>query len=531
MTEKHSGPDAFELSAPSASHSTHRPRDTSGSPVFKDYVKARDQHELFACNVFDLLPAEHDCFVFADLIQSLDVSSVHSHYSPIGQRAYDPLHLIGILIYAYSHGVFSSRQIARRCAEDLGFMYIAASSCPSHKVLRDFRQQHGALFFECFKQTVKVALELKLATLGHVSLDGSKFKANSSKHKAMSYGRLKKQEKALGKEIKALIAQAARCDEEEDRRYQERTGYEPSADLQHKQTRLEKIQAAKAALEQREQKRAGGPAEPADIEDRKQISFADHDANPMGKKGHSEYAYNAQVSVDSEHQIIVGQHLSTQANDYGEVSPALEQLKENAERYPDKLSMDNGYYSGSNLQALSEAGIDAYVATDRGEKLPSETLEIGGRRLVKADFTYNEQTDQYTCPAGKALSRCGSREKECRYRAQPADCLNCPLKGQCLKTLKTAARTLNYSDKEPLRRRMNQHMAQAQSCAVYDKRKVIVEPVFGQIKNSGFRGFAVRTKARVAGEFSLVCLVHNLKKILKYAKTDSIVSEGAMGYS
>ena len=518
MPDPHNDPNTFALSSPSAAEPPRRPRDTSGAAVFKEFTLGRGQRELFAANVFDLLPDDHECFLFAELTQTLDVSQASTHYSPIGQRAYDPKQLIAILIYAYSRGVFSSRQIAQRCAEDLGFMYIAGSTCPSHRVLRDFRQRHGTLFFDCFKQTVKLAQEFNLASLSHVSLDGSKFKANSSKHKAMSYGRLKQQEAELSAEIEALLAQAARCDKEEDLQYQERTGYELSEDLKHKQNRIEKIQAAKAALEKREQQRAGESPEQVTIEDRKQISFADHDANLMGKKGNTDYGYNIQASVDSDFQIIVGQHITGMANDYAEVSPALEQLKANCDQYPDKLSMDNGYYSGDNLQALSDHQIDAYVATNREEKPHKEALEVGGRRLIKSDFSYDAETDQYTCPADQVLSRCGNKEKERRYRAAPADCGECPFKSQCLKTKKTASRTLNYSSKEPLRQRMNQHMAEAESRDVYDKRKVIVEPVFGQIKNGGFRGFMVRGQKPVEGECSLVCLVHNLKKIFKYGQ-------------
>ena len=160
--------------------------------------------------------------------------------------------------------------------------------------------------YACFKQIVKLALGLKLALLGHISLDGSKFKANSSKHKEMSYGRLKEKEQALNAEIDALIEQATRCDSEEDKAYQERTGYELPEDLQHKQARLAKIKAAKQTLEQREEQLNPGQA----IDDKKQISFADTEARIMGKKGSFDYAYNTQISVDADLQIMVGMHIS-----------------------------------------------------------------------------------------------------------------------------------------------------------------------------------------------------------------------------
>ncbi|MDD5630573.1 MAG: transposase [Methylococcales bacterium] len=152
-------------------------------------------------------------------------------------------------MFACSQGVFSARKIEKRCNEDLSFMFIAQMNCPNFRVLSDFRKDHGEFFQDCFKQTVKLALELKLASLGHISLDGSKFKADTSKHKAMSYGHLKEKEQALCAEIDDLIEKASRCDQEEDKAYQNKTGYEIPEDLKFKQERLTKIKAAKKALE------------------------------------------------------------------------------------------------------------------------------------------------------------------------------------------------------------------------------------------------------------------------------------------
>ena len=157
-------------------------------PRFKAYPKDYYQSQLFPANVFDLLPEDHECFLYQELFEPLDTSEVEARYSHRGQRAYAPRQIVSILIYAYSHGVYSSRQIEQRCREDLGFMYLAGRNCPNFRVLSDFRKDRGEFFRSCFKQTVELALGLGLVSLGHVSLDGSKFKANSSKHKAMSYG-------------------------------------------------------------------------------------------------------------------------------------------------------------------------------------------------------------------------------------------------------------------------------------------------------------------------------------------------------
>ena len=489
---------------------------------FKSSPIEFNQHLLFPSNIFDLLPKDHECYLFTDLFQQLDTSLIESNYKLKGQNAYHPRLIVSILIYAYSRGVFSSRQIERRCREDLSFMFIAQMNCPNFRVLSDFRKNHGAFFQDCFKQTVKLALALKLASLGHISLDGSKFKANSSKHKAMSYGRLKEKEEALSAEIDNLIEQANRCDQKEDQAYQEKTGYEIPEDLKHKQHRLAQIKAAKQALEQREEQL--NPGQP--IDDKKQISFADTEARIMGKKGNFDYAYNAQISVDADLQIIVGQHISQNANDKQEVELALKALQDNAGLLPDQLSADNGYWSGDNLQALKQSDTDAYIATGKGEKTHKMPLDASGRKLVKADFEYHEADNTFICPGGQVLKMIRESQDGSRvYQGCAKVCAGCTLQSRCCQSKKGEARTINTDDKEPLRQQMNVKMEQQASKELYSKRKVIVEPVFGQIKNSGFRGFSVRGKEKVAGEFSLVCATHNFKKIAKAIVTGLVRPE------
>ena len=470
------------------------------------------QHHLFPTNVFDLLPADHDCFLYHDLFESLDTSCLESNYSPLGQHAYHPKKIVSILIYSYSRGVFSSREIERRCNEDLSFMYIAEMNCPNFRVLSDFRKDNAEFFHNCFKQTVQLAMELNLASLGHISLDGSKFQANTSKHKAMSYKHLKEKEQALTDEIEDLIQQAARCDADEDQAYQERTGYELPEDLEFKQQRLARIKAAKKSLEAREETLK--PGKP--IEDKKQISFADTDARIMGKKGDFDYQYNAQISVDSDTQVIVGQHVSQNANDKQELEPALQHIQATTGQLPKQLSADNGYQSGHNLQGLEDASVDGYIATDKGEKSHAVALDDCERKVVKADFTYDEAEDVFHCPAGQTLplKRQGTDGKRV-YQGNAQTCQACPLNSRCCQSSQGAARSITTDDKEPLRQQMNAKMQTDEAQAVYKQRKVIVEPVFGQIKNSGFRGFSVRGKNKVSGEFSLVCATHNLKKIAR----------------
>ena len=479
---------------------------------FKSHPVEFNQSQLFPSNIFDLLADDHECYLYSDIFQQLDTSSVESHYKLIGQNAYHPRQIISILIYAYSRGVFSSREIERRCNEDLSFMFIAQMNCPNFRVLSDFRKNNSAFFHDCFKQTVQLAIELKLASLGHISLDGSKFQANSSKHKAMSYGRLKEKEQALSQEIDDLIEKASRCDDEEDQAYKDQTGYEIPENLKYKKARLKQIKEAKVALEEREDALNPGKL----IADKKQISFADKDARIMGKKGNFDYQYNAQISVDEDHQIIVGQHLSQKANDKQEIEPALIAVEETTGTLPNKLSADNGYMSGDNLQALQESPVDPYIATNKGEKNHKLELDETERKLVKADFDYDEATDTFTCPGQQKLGVVSQGKDGSRtYQGDIKVCNDCPYKSRCCQSTKGEARTINTDDKEALRQQMNNKMEEEESKAIYKQRKVIVEPVFGQIKNTGFRGFSVRGKEKAAGEFSLVCAVHNLKKISK----------------
>jgi len=493
------------------------------SKPFKKRPDEFNQRLLFPTNVFDLLPSDHECYLYADILKQLDTSEIEKTYSPIGQRAYHPRLIVSILIYAYSRGIFSSREIEKRCNEDLSFMFVAEMNCPNFRVLSDFRKNNADFFEDCFKQSVLLALELGLASLGHVSLDGSKFKADTSKHKAMSLKRLKEKEKELMEEIEVLIQKAHKCDEEEDKEYKEKTGYEIPEDLKHKEERLSKIQEAKEALIKREEEL--NPEKP--IDDKKQISFADFEARIMGKKGSGfDYQYNGQICVDGDSQIIVAQFISQNVNDKKEMDSAISKILETTGKLPSKISADNGYMSGDNLESLEALELDAYVATNKGEKKTKVLLEESNRQLTKADFKYNEQDDCFICPGDQTLIlKSKSKDGSKIYQGSYETCSVCKYKNRCCKSKKGEARTINTDDKEPLRQKMNEKMELESSKEIYKQRKVIVEPVFGQIKNTGFRGFNVRGLEKVGGEFSLVCTVHNMKKIIKAVVKGVLCSE------
>jgi len=482
---------------------------------FKQAPEKYLQGTFFPSNIFDLLPEDHECLVYSDILQQINVTSLHKNYSVLGQNAYNPKLITGILIYAYSQGIFSSRQIAEKLKLDIGFMYIGQMQKPNFRVLSDFRKDNIEFFKECFKQSVLLAMTAGLVSLGHISLDGSKFKANTSKHKAMSYGRLKAKERELAQEIEDLLKQAEKCDGEEDKKYKEKTGYEIPEDLRFKKDRLEKIRTAKEALERRENKLHPNK----EIEDKKQISFSDHDAPPVNSnKGDFDYKYNGQISVDSKSQIIVGEHLSQNANDKKEVEPAIEELLATLGTLPKKMSMDNGYISGENLTTIEEKQIDAYVAVGRGEK-----ENTSSEKLTKEEFVYEEKEDCFICPNGKKLElKSETNDGKKTYKAKKEDCNSCPFKAKCCSSKKGEPRSITTDCYENLRQAMREKMQLEQSKEIYGLRKTIVEPVFGQIKNAGFRRFSVRGMEKVSGEFSLVCAVHNIKKITRAIKNDLV---------
>ena len=218
--------------------------------------------------------------------------------------------------------------------------------------------------------------------------------------------------------------------------------------------------------------------------------------------------------------------MSQQSNDKQEVNTALEQIEQASGQKPDQMSLDNGYYSAENLNALEGAEIDAYVAVGRGEKAADTPLESSDRKLIKADFSHEENDDVYRCPNGQALPlKSQNAEGQRVYQGEIAICQDCPFYRRCCTSKKGQARTITSDSHEAVRQRMRDKMAEEDAKEIYSQRKSTVEPVFGQTKNGGFRGFSVRGKEKVSGEFSLVCAAHNLKKMVKAITTGLVRPE------
>jgi transposase len=473
----------------------------------------------------EALPPEHPVHLFVDLVRSVDLGHFAIPPGPKGEKPYHPHALFGVLAWGYLHGVRSSRKLARLARQEATFVYLAGGGRPNYRTLARFRRANAAAFTAVFQETVVLALHLGLAKLGHVALDGTKLKANASKHKAMSYGRMQQREARLRDEIARLVEQAEAQDATEDQEYgADSDGYSVADELALREARLAKIRALRERLEDEKRAEQGRPeGQPPVIDDTEQRSFADGDARMMlMKRGEYDYAYNAQMAVDAEGGVVVAADLTNVAPDVGHLPDLVARvraLREAAglpEAEPTTVSADAGYFSGDNV-AEDGAGLDLLIAAGRDD--PAAAGSKAG--LYPADcFGYDATHDVWLCPAGKILARqvtapgARGRPSKHRYLADPADCATCPLRARCLKP--GEVRRVLVAQRCRAAGAMRFKLRQPEARRRYARRKAIVEPVFGQLKEDrGFTALSLRGLALATGEYLLACLAHNLGKLLR----------------
>jgi transposase len=433
-----------------------------------------DEAQLLPANVQDYVPKDHLCrFILALVREELDLSAIAGSYrSGLGQPPFDPRLMTALLLHGYASGIYASRRLAKSAVERADFMMIVAGDPPDFRTISEFRRRHLKALAALFVQVLRLAEKAGLVRLGHVALDGTKIKANASKHKAMSYAHMKKREAELAAEVDRWLEAAEAADVEEDRLYGHKRGDEMPDWVADKQKRLEKIRQAKAELEaeakaaaeaemhRREeaevQRKAEGrkksgrtPSPPKQEPDGKtQRNFTDPESRILKTRDGYIQGYNAQAAVDEKAQIIVAHDLTQSMSDHNQLVPLMDGIKDNLACQPKQASADAGYLSEANLAALAERKISAYVAAGRA-KHPGEVK----RRI----------TGPLTKAMRDKLKRAGWRS---RYRL----------------------------------------------------RKQVVEPVFGQIKQArGFRQFLLRGFEKVRAEWALICTAHNLTKMARAA--------------
>jgi hypothetical protein len=274
-----------------------------------------------------------------------------------------------ILLYGYCVGVFSSRKIQKHLVEDVAFRVLAAGNQPDFRTISDFRKQHLKALEDLFQQMLRLTLETGTMKLGRVALDGSKFKANASKHKAMSYARMGETEKRLREEVRKLLSQAEATDKEEDKRYgRDRRGDELPEELKRRETRIARIREAKQALEERAREQAkseGKDPEKAQPTAKSQYSFTDPESRILKGLDGFVQGYNTQIAVEPAFQLIVGQQVTQAANDKEQLVPLVEKIEEQSGQKPQGVVADSGYCSEENLKYLNKRRIEGFVATEK----------------------------------------------------------------------------------------------------------------------------------------------------------------------
>src|SRR5712664_812944 len=327
-----------------------------------------DQEFLLPPSLRDWLPENHLVYFVSDVIDNLNLSAMDAVYGEEqrGQPPYDPRMMTKVLVYGYCVGVFSSRRIQQRLTEDIAFRVLAAGNAPNFRTMSDFRKIHLATLEGLFEQVLKIALEAGAMKLGRVALDGTKVKANASKHKAMSYDRMKDKEQQIRAEVKQLLAQAEAADAAEDTEYgADRRGDELPAELQRREGRLARIREAKRVLEARAKDAAAAAGDPSDTakpDPKAQYNFTDPESRIMKGPDGFVQAYNTQIAVD-EQQLIVGQAVTQETNDKKQLIPMITIIEEQSGDTPTQLLADAGYCSDANLTAIADTTIDAYIST------------------------------------------------------------------------------------------------------------------------------------------------------------------------
>ena len=425
----------------------------------------------------DWLPESHLGYFVSDTIEAMDLREMEEVYEREA-RGYPPYHprmMTKVLVYAYCTGTFSSRKIAKKLEDDVAFRVLGAGNDPDFRTISDFRKKHIKALAGIFKKVLLLCKDAGMARLGHVALDGTKQKANASKHKAMSYGRMKEESARLESEIAELLAVAEQTDDEEDSRFGcDVRGDELPKELAFREGRLAKIRKAMAELEAeaeeaaeeakcedapagddpKPKKRGRQKKKPAGVpDDKAQKNFTDGESKIMlsGDKSFIQ-GYNAQAAVDSDYQVIVASMVTNQAADSPHVEAMVERVEENTGQLPDEMSLDAGYYSDANVEYLEEKKIDVYMPP--------------------------------------------LRLKHREYRNAVPD---------------------ELSEDSSIRDRMKAKVLTEEGRERYGLRKETAEPVFGQIKGCiGFRQFSMRGQEACDDEWSFVCAAHNLLKLFRH---------------
>lgn len=486
--------------------------------MFRSYDQ--DQIFLLPPSVKEFIDEKHPAYLINDLVEKLDIQVFILRYGERGQPAYSPRMMLKVFLYGMTVGVFSSRKLARACRENLAFKYLAGmGGTPAFKTFIEFRARHREEMVDLFVQTVKLAKEMGFALLSSVALDGTKMQADTSKHKAMSYGRMQEEEKRLKAEMEGLLQKAQQINErEEGEAGVEGDGYSLCEELALREKRLAKIEEAIWALRAREE--TDHAQEP--IDPKRQISFADPEARCFTKKSDGvEYVYNSQAAVDMGSQIIVENHIEDSVSDAGAVQTSLSKMEQEQGVVPDQMVMDSGYANTDTLEVCERHEVTPVCASFR-EKRVEHRVEA---KPQGEGYRYDSKENRFLCPhhAIFFFSHWTPNGKRAVYQSQGESSCSCGRRSRW-----KGYSTLTVRKSHLAMRRLKEIKERPEMQALYRRPKSTVEPVFGQIKcGMGFRRYLYRGLLNVRSEWNLVCAAFNLKKMAALLENQELIHSPA----
>jgi len=454
-------------------------------------VPGRDQMSFETRCAEDFVPEGSPVRVFEKLMSALDYSAFEQHYRGGGRPAWPPWLMVRILVWAYSQGMRSAREISRRLESDLNLMWLAHEQKIAHQRLSEFRRQFTSELAELFVQTVRLARELEVAeALGLVAIDGSKVAANASRRVLDDEG--------LRKKIKKLLEKAEEIDAAEDEEHGECRGDELPEDAEDLREFARRLEEVRKKLEESDQER---------------ISVTDPEAPVQKTTEGLRPGYNPQIAVDQDSGLIVAQDVTNAQRDESQFRPMLEQTLENTGDKPKAAVADAGYQSGDSLEAAEELEVDSYIAQQK----PADE-----DRISQDDCEYDEEKDEFTCPWGKKLTYRRNKKNpdgnvQRLYATSAKDCRGCPYRDRCLSP-KGKRREIYVLPHFLLLRKMRRRLATEEGEQTMDLRKQVVEPVFGTLKAvQGLRQFLLRGLEGAKSEFALATTAFNMMKLVRAA--------------
>ena len=477
-----------------------------------------EQGELLPTYPSDLVKEDHPARILSEIVELLDFSPLYDKYSQEGGKSFHPKSILKVVFYGYTNGNRSSRKISQSCRENVVYMFLSGGIHPDFRTISEFRKNNFDILQDIFQQIVRICHQLGMISFGTLSLDGTKLKANASNNCIARKDRLETAMKRIEKDITEMMDEAESIDAEDDAKWgSSNSGEELPEMIKKAKERQKKIQSLLDELKQ---------------ENRTTMSLTDKESRFMKSHGRFQLSYNAQCAT--ENQVILAYNIINQESDKDQLVSMIPKIESIAslllkkKEYPlegKKLLADAGYDSGKNISYLLERKIDGYIANQMESVYEQEKNgSIQPRPFAKDKFTYHAQGNYYLCPAGEKLYQM-ENHKETRnayvryivqYKCQ--SCQKCRHQKDCVQS-KTGYRTVKrYTDYDSDRLEMDKKLATKEGQDIYMQRSIDVEPVFGHIKTSILRqgSLLVGGLAKVRNEFGLICIVHNLKKIVNY---------------